>query len=810
MVGLFINTLPVRVRLHPKQPLSELLTRLQDSQSKLIAHQHLGLVELQRLTGLGALFDTLVVFENYPVDRNLFAQPSSGLRLSSAEAYGATHYPLTITALPGQRLHLRFGYRPDLFERCTVEEIAGRLERLLEGIAADPDQPIGRLEVLTPEERKQILGEWNETSRALPSTTLPALFEAQVQSNPEATALVCEEGVFTYAELNAQANRLAHLLTAKGIGPEAIVAVALPRSPEMIISLLAILKAGAAYLPLDPDYPAERLAFMLRDAEPACVLTTAQVAARLPDKPPRLFLEDPNMLSALSRSLDIDPTDEQRTHPLLPQHPAYVIYTSGSTGQPRGVIIEHRNFASYLCWCAQTCYEQGGEGSAVVHSIAFSGVLTTLFGPLIAGQSLTLPPVGREAETLAAGRNGAGPYALVKVTPSHLKLLNLALETSGASSPPTRALMIGGEGLIPSDLGFWQQRFPSVRLIAHYGSSEVMGGCCSNQISEEVGDLKSIPIGRPVWNTRAYVLDANLQPVPAGVPGELYIAGAGLARGYLKRPALSAERFVADPFGAPGTRMYHTGDLARWRADGMLDYLGRADHQGFRVEPGEIEAALLGDPSVAQVAVIAREDSPGNKRLVGYVVAASGQSVDPAALRGHLGQTLPDYMVPAAFVLLDSLPLTPNGKLDRKALPAPDLTALASAWRAPAPRRKRSCAHSLPRPLGYPESALTIISLNWAVTRCWPPGSSAASTLRLALNFLFVTCLKPRRPPGSANNFTVTPLETHLRSYCRSGPTAAYLLCFASTRPAGSATVMRVFSRICQPTIQFMGCRPAV
>jgi hypothetical protein len=349
MVGLFINTLPVRVRLRPKQPLSELLTRLQDSQSKLIAHQHLGLVELQRLTGLGALFDTLVVFENYPVDRNLLAQLTSGLRLSSAEAHGTTHYPLTITALPGQRLHLRFAYRPDLFERCTVEGIARRLEHLLEGIVADPGQPIGRLEVLTPEERKQILVEWNETSRALSSTTLPAFFEAQTRSNPEATALVCEEGMFTYAELNAQANRLAHLLTAKGIGPEAIVAVALPRSPEMITSLLAILKAGAAYLPLDPDYPAERLAFMLRDAEPACVLTTAQVAARLPDKPPRLFLEDPNTLSALSRSLDIDPTDEQRTHPLVPQHPAYVIYTSGSTGRPRGVIIEHRNFASYLC-----------------------------------------------------------------------------------------------------------------------------------------------------------------------------------------------------------------------------------------------------------------------------------------------------------------------------------------------------------------------------------------------------------------------------------------------------------------------------
>ncbi|MBV8281766.1 MAG: amino acid adenylation domain-containing protein, partial [Candidatus Eremiobacteraeota bacterium] len=457
-----------------------------------------------------------------------------------------------------------------------------------------------------------------------------------------------------------------------------------------------ILKAGGAYLPLDPDYPAERLAFMLQEAEPACILTTARIAPQLPDRAPRVLLDDPDTLSALSQSLEVDPTDAQRTQPLAVQHPAYVIYTSGSTGRPRGVIIEHRNFASYLWWCAQTCYEQGEGGSPIVHSMAFSGVLTTLFGPLVTGQSLTLLPVGSEAQALAAGHNGASPYALVKLTPSHLKLLNLALESSAAPSP-TRALMIGGEGLIPSDLGFWQRRFPSVRLIAHYGSSEVMGGCCSNQISKDVADFISIPIGQPVWNTRAYVLDSSLKPVPVGVRGELYIAGAGLARGYLKRPGLSAERFVADPYGAAGTRMYRTGDLARWRAEGVLDFLGRADQQlkirGFRIEPGEIEAALLSDPKVAQAAVIARQDRPGDQRLVGYVVAANGQSVDPVALRAQLGRTLPDYMVPGTIVLLDSLPLTPNGKLDPKALPASDLTAPTNSSRAArSPQEEILCA----------------------------------------------------------------------------------------------------------------------
>ncbi|MBV8281188.1 MAG: amino acid adenylation domain-containing protein, partial [Candidatus Eremiobacteraeota bacterium] len=605
-VGFFVNTLVLRTDTSANPTFGELLARVRSTNLAAYSHQDLPferLVELlnpARSLNRHPLFQVMLAFQNTPEVRlevpGVVATPEP-LRFESAkfdlsfnldEQYSAEGAPKGMQGV--------IQYSSDLFEPSTIEAMARRLERLLETVAADANQPIGRLELLEPEEREQILAQWNDTSRALLPVTLPALFEAQVQRSPEASALVFEEQTLSYRELNLRANRLAHFLIGQGIGPESLVALYLPRSIEMVVSLLAVLKAGAAYLPLDPDYPPERLAYVLRDAQPACVLTTAQVAARLPDKPPRLLLEDPTTLSALSRSLDIDPTDGQRTHPLVPQHPAYVIYTSGSGGQPKGVVIEHRNLANYLLWSHQTFYRHWEGGSPAVHSIGFDGLVTTLFGPLVAGQVLVLLPPGNEAETLGSARAGGSPYSLLKLTPSHLKLLNQALEISGARSP-TKALMIGGEALVPGDVAFWQRRFATVRLIDHYGPTEATVGCCSFEITDAVAEAGSIPIGRPIWNTRVYVLDGNLQAVPVGVPGELYIAGAGLARGYLKRPGLSAERFVADPYGAPGTRMYRTGDLGRWRTEGVLDFLGRADQQlkirGFRIEPGEIEAALL-------------------------------------------------------------------------------------------------------------------------------------------------------------------------------------------------------------------------
>ena len=611
MVGLFINTLPVRVRLRPTEPLSELLTRLQDSQSQLIAHQHLGLAEIQRLMGLGELFDTLVVFENYPLDRSALAQPVAGLELTSVEGHDATHYPLSLMAAPAERLSLRLQYRTDLFERSTVEAIGRRLVGLLEAVVADPNQPIGRIDILAPEERRQILFEWNATACDLPQVTLPALLEAQVERSPEAIALVFEESTLSYAELNAQANRLAHLLIGRGIGPENLVALALPRSIEMIVGLLGILKAGAAYLPLDPEYPVERLSYMLQDAQPACVLTTAQISERLPESVAQLLLDHPETASALARSRETNPSDAERTQPLTPYNPAYVIYTSGSTGTPKGVIIAHGAIVNRLLWMQSAYKLQSDDRVLQKTPVGFDVSVWEFFWPLAHGATLVIAkPEGHKDPAYLSTLIRTKQLTTVHFVPSMLQAFLQEPSAGGCSG--LRRVMCSGETLT-ADL---QQRFLStldVPLHNLYGPTEAAVDVSFWRCQADAGS-GPVPIGRPIWNTRVYVLDGSLQPVPVGVPGELYIAGAGLARGYLKRPGLSAERFVADPFGAAGSRMYRTGDLVRWRAEGVLDFLGRADQQvklrGFRIEPGEIEAALVRHPSVAQAAVIGRED-PG-------------------------------------------------------------------------------------------------------------------------------------------------------------------------------------------------------
>ena len=687
MVGLFINTLPVRVRLRPTEPLRELLIRLQDSQSQLIAHQHLGLAEIQRLMGLGQLFDTLVVFENYPVDRSVLEEPAAGFRLISVEGHDATHYPLSLLAVPGDRLRLRFQYRPDLFEPHRIEAIGRRLMRLLEAASADPNQRIGHIDILEPEERRQILVDWNDTACELPHTTLPALFEAQVRRSPEATALVFEEGTLSYIQLNTQANRLAHMLIGRGIGPENVVALALPRSLEMVVALLGILKAGAAYLPLDPDYPAERLAYMLQDAQPASVLTTAQIAQQLPNDFPQLLLDQPDTRSKLKQQSETNPSDAQRSAPLQPQHPAYVIYTSGSTGRPKGVVVSHANILNLIRAYAEIASpNREGRGCLVCPS-SFDVSIWETFTILLYGGCLVLnhsvDPANPE-QILALIEKGRVntlyvPPSLLRLTADYLAAAN--------GPPPLRRILVGVEPIDAEELKRFCDLVPGVCIINGYGPTETTVCSTFQCFTSESSSSGIVPIGSPIWNTQVYVLDDFLQPVPIGIAAELYIAGAGLARGYLNRPGLTAERFVADPYGASGTRMYRTGDLARWRADGVLDFLGRADHQvkirGFRIEPGEIEAALMRHPTVTQAAVIAREDRPEDKRLVGYVVPTDCETADSAVLRSYLGQRLPNYMVPSAIVVLDALPLTPNGKLDRKALRAPDFTPNQGGWRGP-------------------------------------------------------------------------------------------------------------------------------
>ena len=668
MVGLFINTLPLRMRLPACKPLMTLLREVQESQSRLMAHQHVGLAEIQALAGVGELFDTLAVFENYPAERASFAEASGGLRLTDVAGHDATHYPLSLMAVPGERLRLRLEYRPDLFDRASVEALIGRLVRLLEAAVANPEQAVGTIDILAPDERVTILHAWNDTARAVPSATLPELFAAQVARTPDAIAVIHEDERLTYAQLDARANQLAHHLRALGVGPDVLVGLCIERSLEMVVGLLAVLKAGGAYVPLDPEYPAERLQYMMNDAGLRVLLTHSSLAAALPIPAGlrRILLDQEDTAGEPDTAPSID---------LHPEHLAYMIYTSGSTGTPKGAANTHDGLHNRLGWM-QDAYRLTNE-DVVLQKTPFSFDVSVweFFWPLVTGARLVLaaPGAHRDPALLVETIRRQGVTTLHFV-PS---MLQVFLAHEGAQHcQGIRRLICSGEALAAETRDQASKLLPGARLENLYGPTEAAidvtyWGCRDDGSTD-------VPIGRPIWNTQAYVLDSGLQPVPAGVTGELYIAGAGLARGYLGRAGLTGERFVADPYGSAGSRMYRTGDLARWRADGVLEFLGRADAQvklrGFRIEPGEIEAVLVRHAGIAQAAVVAREDTPGNKRLVAYVVAAGEQAPDASALRAHVAASLPDYMVPAAFVVLERLPLTPNGKLDRRALPAPDLT----------------------------------------------------------------------------------------------------------------------------------------
>ena len=534
--------------------------------------------------------------------------------------------------------------------------------------------------MLDAAERRQLLAGWNDTARDVPPVTLPELFAVQAGRTPDAVAVACGDACLSYRELDGRAARLARVLVSRGAGPERVVAVVMDRSAELIVALLAVLKAGAAYLPVDPAYPAERVAFMLADTRPACVLATTASAAVVPAGLPVLAVGDAGLAAELAGTGGGGLAEADRRETLRPGHPAYVIYTSGSTGRPKGVVVSQQNLVGYLLY-ACGAYPGAGAVSVLHSAVSADLTVTALFAPLVCGGRVLV--AGLDDDWLA----GAGPGVLVKVTPSHLALL--------ADRPFRGDLVVGGEQLTGQMLARCQGDRPGLRVVNEYGPTEATVGCVA--FAAGPGELPAgpVPVGRPVPNMRAYVLDGRLGPVPAGVAGELYVAGAGLARGYWGRPGLTGERFTACPFGGPGERMYRTGDLARWTADGLLVFAGRADEQvkvrGFRVEPGEVEAVLASHPGVGQAAVTVREDAPGDRRLVGYVVPAGDEFAGDgggvgglsALVREYAAGRLPEYMVPSAVVVLGVLPLTPNGKVDRAALPVPDYAAV-SAGRGPA------------------------------------------------------------------------------------------------------------------------------
>ncbi len=584
-------------------------------------------------------------------------------------------------------------YASDLLDASSAEVLADRLVRFLEAVAADSDVRVGQVEILDAAERDLVVRQWNDTAADVPVGTLAELFQAQAGRTPDAVAVVFEGAELTYAELDARANRLARHLVTLGVGRERIAAIAMRRSELLVVALLAVLKAGGAYLPVDPEYPAERISHMLTDAGPACVITMAEVASGLavPEGQviPQLLLDDPAIMASLE-GLSASPiTDDDRLAPLRPGDPAYAIYTSGSTGTPKGVVVTHGALAQRVAWLRAIFALRVTDRLLQFTSISFDVHVEEIFPTLTAGASLLVMSQGSAALPELMQGTSFQEITVLDLPPTYWHELMSIQEVKWP--PDLRLVILGSESLPAGSVERWRDRFGSaIQLMSVYGPAEAT--VTTTACAIEASSPKNL-IGGPGWNTRVFVLDGALRPVPAGVVGELFIAGAGLARGYLGRPSLTAERFVACPFGA-GERMYRTGDLVRWNPGGELEFVGRADNQvkirGFRIELGEVEACLAGHPLVQQVVVVAREDRSGDKRLVAYYVANDQAARGQEDLRDAAARSLPGYMVPSAFIRLDSLPLTPNGKLDSRSLPPPEVTS--SGGRGPrSPREELLC-----------------------------------------------------------------------------------------------------------------------
>ncbi len=778
MIGLFINTLPVRARVPDAAPVAAWLRQLQTEQVELRQYEHSPLVQIQGWSAVPRgtpLFESILVFENQPGGETI-GVPQGRDQLAVSQVRSAepqTNYPLTIVVVPSFDLLFEASYDRGRFDDVAIVRMLGHLETLLAGIATDPGRRISALSPLTDGEHRQLVHAWNVTQADVPSSQcIHQLVAAQAARTPDAVALVFEDQQLTYAALDARANQLAHDLQARGVGPDALVAVCLERSLELIVALLGVLKAGGAYLPLDPAYPKERLAFMLEDSQAPVLITTQEQRTKnhpegtrqktdsTTDRKGVLHTPPADDVGAYSTTPPADdvgaysttpPADDTRAHDttsqptvvdliadweqiarqpetnldsdVTPEHLAYVIYTSGSSGAPKGAMAHHYGLVNFAVALAGQIGLQPGERFLQFASFSFDASALQVFPTLISGAVLVLhrnPASLANHELLALCVRQR--VTVLDLPGSFWQQWIADLAAQGGHLPDAvRVCMTGGESISPDQLRTWAGLARrSVRFLSSYGPTEAtvtttLFGTASDEV--EALHIASVPLGARLPNTQVYVLDRHMRPVPIDIPGEVYIGGAGVVRGYLNRPDLTAERFVPNPFtgerlgigdwrfgSADATisnlqspisnRLYRTGDLARYRSNGTLEFLGRVDQQvklrGFRIEPGEIEAALRRHGAVREAAVVVREDAPGDKRLVAYIVmrewrmengdSASDNLQSPFSilqkeLRDFLKERLPDYMVPAAFVMLDALPLTPNGKLDRRALPAPDWSA---------------------------------------------------------------------------------------------------------------------------------------
>ena len=681
VLGLFINTLPVVTRPEPGQRVGEWLRALQTQNIASREFEHTPLYDIQRFAGSQgqALFDTILVFENYPVDEVLQRPDTGGLRASVADIRDDTSYPMTVLVNHGRELEISYGFQQAYFSAGQVDALAAQLRHLLLALSDASQRCLAEVTAQVAED-SALFTRWADGGPAWPDAQpVHRLFEQQVRVQPNAPALVFGDETLSYVELNARANRLAHRLQHLGVRPETRVGIALERSVDMVVALLAVMKAGGAYVPLDPDYPAERLAYMVEDSGIALLLTHGALRGRLPLAAG---------LAAPLRVLELDglALDEEPAHDpqvvLHGEHLAYVIYTSGSTGRPKGAANRHSALHNRLAWM-QEAYHLGATDTVLQKTpFSFDVSVWEFFWPLMVGARLAMAGPGEH-------RDPARLVQLIEqyqVSTLHFvpSMLQAFLAQDGIEvCRSIRRIICSGEALPAEAQQGVFARLPQAQLYNLYGPTEaaidVTHWTCRDDGRSQV------PIGQPISGTRTLVLDAGLNLAPMGVAGELYLGGAGLARGYLGRAGLTAERFVADPFDPAGGRLYRTGDLVRWNAQGQLEYLGRLDHQvkirGLRIELGEIEAALLAQPEVREAVVVAQQGTVG-PRLVAYVAPHTGKAIDAAVLRERLGRTLADYMVPGQTVVLDALPLNANGKVDRKALPAAT-TASAAAYEAP-------------------------------------------------------------------------------------------------------------------------------
>ncbi len=668
MVGLLINTLPIRVQVTAKTELLPWLKHLQTQAFEQEQYAYYSLAEIQRLSDVPPgmpLFESLLVFENYPLD-SAKQENKKTLEISHLRCFERTNYPLTVVVNPRSQLSGRIIYDTSRFESQTIARMIGHFQTLLEGMAVNIQQDISQLTLLNAAEQEQlILQENQQKTDSIDYKCIYSLFEEQVEKTPDAVAVVYEKQHLTYRELNNRANQLAHYLQALGVKPEVRVGICLDRSLLMVIGILAILKAGGAYVPLDPAYPSERLAFMLGDVQPPILLTQTHLCERLPIQNQTVVNLDSDWeIIAQSK-------EDNLLSAVNPENLAYIIYTSGSTGTPKGTEVPHRSFIGFM-FGVDYIHLDADQIWLQHSSISWDALTLELWPPLLyGGRCVLYPDKIPTPEGLSRIITEQGVNTLFLTT----ALFNLMIDTMPEGLSGVKQLLFGGESVSISHVRRAIELLPGTQIIHAYGPSECTVFTCCYPIPKQLAqNVHSIPIGKPLGDRKVYLLNKDLHRVPLQVPGELYVGGASVARGYLNQPTLTRERFIPNPF-VEGDTLYKTGDLVHRLPDGNLEFLGRIDTQvkmrGFRIELEEIEAVLSQHPDIKQVVVIIREGEPGNKYLVAYLLTKDNPPT-ASTLRNFLNKKLPEYMIPTAFVFLEEFPLTPNGKINRRALPAPD------------------------------------------------------------------------------------------------------------------------------------------